>query len=66
MPWINELTVNSGLAAYCLEPGAVEKGRQQWVANKTLIQSGNRPRRAFEGTGERRIDADPGGTGLLW
>jgi hypothetical protein len=66
VPRIYKLTVDSGLAAHRLEPGSVEKGRQQRVAIEGLVQSRNRSRCAFQGAGELRIDVVPGRAGSLW
>jgi hypothetical protein len=41
MPGVDDATVDGGLPAHGIEPGAVEKGRLQWMAHKSLIETGN-------------------------
>ena len=56
VPGIDRLAVDRGLAAHRVEPGAVQKGRQQRVAGERLVEPGERGGGLREGGGERRID----------
>ena len=59
VPGVDRVAVDRGLAAHRIEPGAMEKGRQQRVAGERLVEPGYGRGRPRQGTGERRIEIVP-------
>ena len=57
VPGIDRLSVDRGLAAHGVEPGAVQEGRQKRMAGERLVEPGDAPRRPVPG---RRPAPDPG------
>ena len=55
VPGIDRLAVDRGLAAHRVEPGAVQKGRQQRMAGERLVEPGERRGGLRQGAGQRRI-----------
>ena len=53
VPGVDQHPVDGGLAAHRVEPGAVEEGRPQGVADQRLVEPGDRGRRRGERAGER-------------
>src|ERR1700682_1453655 len=65
MPRVDELTIHRGLPADRLQARAIKERWQQWMPVERLIQSGDRPRGALEGAGERGVNAKPGTDGVV-
>jgi hypothetical protein len=61
---VDELTIHRGLPADRLQARAIKERWQQWMPVERLIQSGDRPRGALEGAGERGVNANPGTDGV--
>ena len=59
MPGIDRRAVDRGLAAHRLEPGAVEKGGEQRMEGKRLVQPGDRTGGQGECPGDRRVQCRP-------
>ena len=57
VPGIDRLSVDRGLAAHGVEPGAVQEGRQKRMAGERLVEPGDARRRPVPG---RRPAPDPG------
>ena len=55
VPGIDRLSVDRGLAAHGVEPGAVQEGRQQRMAGERLVEPGERRGGLRQGAGQRRI-----------
>ena len=55
VPGVDRLAVDRGLAADGVEPGAVQKGRQQRMAGECLVEPGERRGGLRQGAGQRRI-----------
>ena len=55
VPGIDRLSVDRGLAAHGVEPGAVQKRRQQRMAGERLVEPGERRGGLRQGAGQRRI-----------
>ncbi|HVC61574.1 MAG TPA: hypothetical protein VND19_14575 [Acetobacteraceae bacterium] len=55
VPGVDQLSVDGGLAARRVEPGAVEKSRKQRVAIQRLIEPGDARSRLGERRGESRL-----------
>ena len=60
VPGIDRLSVDRGLAADRVEPGAMQEGRQQRMAGERLVEPGERRGGLRQGAGQRRIQFFPG------
>ena len=59
VPGIDRLSVDRGLAAHGVEPGAVQEGRQKRMAGERLVEPGERRGGLCQGAGQRRISFFP-------
>ena len=55
VPGIDRLSVDRGLAAHGVEPGAVQEGRQKRMAGERLVEPGDGGGGLRQGAGQRRI-----------